>query len=135
MKVDEVRSSLRSQLEEAFGVDEATLLMDGPAGGWDNLATKQDLDVLDQRIGGLDQRIGGVEQRIDGLDRRFDALDQSLRAEFSALRSEMTAHSASLRIELHQELRNQTWRTMTATFTVMAILVAAMGMFVTLAKL
>ena len=128
MKVDEVRSSLRSQLEEAFGVDEATLLMDGPAGGWDNLATKQDLDVLDQRI-------GGVEQRIDGLDRRFDALTQSLRAEFSALRSEMTAQCASLRIELHQELRSQTWRMMTATFTVMAILVAAMGMFVTLAKL
>ena len=37
--------------------------------------------------------------------------------------------------ELHQELRSQTWRMMTATFTVMAILVAAMGMFVTLAKL
>ena len=102
-------------------MDEATLLMDGPAGGWDNLATKQDLDVLGQRIGGL--------------DRRFDALNQSLRAEFSALRSEMTAQSASLRIELHQELRGQTWCMTTATFTVMAILVAAMGMFVTLAKL
>ena len=47
----------------------------------------------------------------------------------------MTAQSASLRIELHQELRSQTWRMMTATLSAMAILVAAVGVFVTLAKL
>jgi hypothetical protein len=111
MSIDDVTTQLRSQLQEAFGVDGATYLMDRPPGGWSDLVTNE------------------------SLDRRLDALDQSLRAEFRVLRSEMTTQSASLRIELHQELRSQTWRMMTATLSAMAILVAAMGVFVTLAKL
>lgn len=45
MAVDEVRVRLRRQLEDAFGVEEASVLMDRPPGGWSDLVTNQTLDL------------------------------------------------------------------------------------------
>ena len=58
-----------------------------PPVGWANVATKRDLDALeermnlrfelvDQRFGLVDQRFAMVDQRFEALDQRFDALDQ-----------------------------------------------------------
>jgi hypothetical protein len=50
MAVEDVRVRLRRQLEDAFGVEEASILMDRPPGGWNDLVTHQtlklEMDVL-----------------------------------------------------------------------------------------
>jgi hypothetical protein len=45
MAIEEVRVRLRRQLEDAFGVEEASILMDRPPGGWNDLVTTQVLDL------------------------------------------------------------------------------------------
>jgi hypothetical protein len=45
MTVEEARIRLRRQLEDAFGVEEASILMDRPPGGWSDLVTNQTLDL------------------------------------------------------------------------------------------
>jgi hypothetical protein len=45
MTVEDVRVRLRRQLEDAFGVEEASILMDRPPGGWSDLVTNQTLDL------------------------------------------------------------------------------------------
>ena len=45
MAVEDVRVRLRRQLEDAFGVEEASILMDRPPGGWSDLVTNQTLDL------------------------------------------------------------------------------------------
>ena len=61
MTVEEARVRLRRQLEDALGVEEASILMDRPPGGWSDLVTNQTLDL------------------------KIDALRSDLRAEMSAL--------------------------------------------------
>jgi hypothetical protein len=45
MAVEEARVRLRRQLEATFGVEEASILMDRPPGGWSDLVTNQTLDL------------------------------------------------------------------------------------------
>ena len=45
MAVEEARVRLRRQLEATFGVEEASILMDRPPGGWNDLVTNQTLDL------------------------------------------------------------------------------------------
>lgn len=52
---------MRRQLEDTFGVEEASILMDRPPGGWSDLVTNQTLDL------------------------KIDALRADLRAEMSEL--------------------------------------------------
>ena len=86
MAVEEARVRLRRQLEDAFGVEEASILMDRPPGGWSDLVTNQTLDL------------------------KIDALRSDLRAEMSELRVEMAGLSASV----DRRLRAQTWMMVTA---------------------
>jgi hypothetical protein len=76
---------LRRQLEDAFGVEEASILMDRPPGGWSDLVTNQTLDL------------------------KIDALRSDFRAEMAGLRVEMSQLSASV----DRRLRAQTWMMMT----------------------
>ena len=61
MTVEQARIRLRRQLEDAFGVEEASILMDRPPGGWSDLVTNQTLDL------------------------KIDVLRSDLRAEMSSL--------------------------------------------------
>jgi hypothetical protein len=45
MSVEEVHVRFSRKLEEAFGAEEASILMDRPPGGWTDLVTNQTLDV------------------------------------------------------------------------------------------
>jgi uncharacterized membrane protein len=45
MAVEEARIRLRRQLEDTFGVEEASILMDRPPGGWSDLVTNHTLDL------------------------------------------------------------------------------------------
>jgi hypothetical protein len=55
MTTEDVRVRLRGKLESAFGAEEASILLDRPPGGWNDLVTNQ---VLDARLSALEQRLG-----------------------------------------------------------------------------
>jgi hypothetical protein len=111
MAVEEARVRLRRQLEATFGVEEASILMDRPPGGWNDLVTNQTLDL---KIDAL-----RYELRTEMHDLRAD-----LRLEMSGLRIEMTGLSASV----DRRLRAQTWMMMTT-------MIAGFGLTATLSRL
>ena len=81
---EESRHQLYQRLEEALGHDEATVLMEHlPPVGWADVATRRDLDALEDRIG---LRFANVDQRLDGIDRRFEHIESSIRQLGSDLR-------------------------------------------------
>jgi hypothetical protein len=55
MTTDDVRVRLRNKLESAFGAEEASILMDRPPGGWNDLVTNQ---VLDAKLSALSAELG-----------------------------------------------------------------------------
>ncbi len=77
------RYHLHQQLEGALDERGATTMMELlPPVGWADVATKRDLDQLEERtelrFDKVDMRLQGVDQRFDQLDQRFDQLDQRL---------------------------------------------------------
>jgi hypothetical protein len=84
MPVEEVRVRLRRKLEEAFGAEEASILMDRPPGGWTDLVTNQTLDL------------------------KIDALRAEFRGEMAELRSDLRADMAELSASVDRQLRAQT---------------------------
>jgi hypothetical protein len=50
MTTEDVRVRLRTKLESAFGAEEASILLDRPPGGWNDLVTNQ---VLEARLDAL----------------------------------------------------------------------------------
>ena len=111
MTVEEARVRLRRQLEDAFGIEEASILMDRPPGGWSDLVTNQTLDL------------------------KIDALRSDLRTEMGELRSELKLEISDVRVEManlsasvDRRLRAQTWM-------MMSTMIAAVGLSVTLSRL
>src|SRR6476646_213956 len=95
MTVEEARVRLRRQLEDAFGVEEASILMDRPPGGWSDLVTNQTLDL------------------------KIDALRSDVRTQMSDLRSELKVELSEIKVEMSalsasvdRRLRAQTWMMM-----------------------
>jgi hypothetical protein len=108
MTVEEARVRLRRQLEETFGIEEASILMDRPPGGWSDLVTNQILDL------------------------KIDALRSDLRTEMGELRSELKLEISDVRVEManlsasvDRRLRAQTWMMMTT-------MIAGFGLTITL---
>jgi hypothetical protein len=122
MSIDDVTTQLRSQLQEAFGVDGAAYLMDRPPGGWRDLVTNETLR--------LELRALRAELKSDIADLRADH-----GAQIAGLRTDITISVHELQASMEREFRAQTWRLMTATLSAIAVLVAAIGIFVSLAKL
>jgi hypothetical protein len=56
MTTEVVRLRLRAKLESAFGAEEASILMDRPPGGWNDLVTIQ---VLEARLATLEYKLVG----------------------------------------------------------------------------
>jgi hypothetical protein len=94
MVLDErARHELFLRLEQVLGPASAETLMEMmPPVGWADVATKRDLDALEQRIG---LRFELVDQRFEALDQRFEALDQRFEASenkmLAAFRGELLA--------------------------------------------
>ena len=86
------RHNLYLRLEEALGPEAAATLMEHlPPLGWADVATKRDLDALEQRI----------ELRFEALDVRFEALEHKLMAAFRGeLQRALTAQGRQLAITL-----------------------------------
>jgi hypothetical protein len=54
MSTEDVRVRLRTKLESAFGAEEASILMDRPPGGWNDLVTNQ---MLDAKLSALEHKL------------------------------------------------------------------------------
>jgi hypothetical protein len=97
------RHELYLRLEEALGPDAATTLMEHlPPVGWADVATKRDLDSLEQR---LDMRFGSLEERLDhrfeAIDDRFGSLEERLDHRFGTI--DNRSDSLEKRIDLRSE--------------------------------
>jgi hypothetical protein len=95
MSVDEVRLRLRRKLEEAYGVEEANLLLD---------------HTLDLKLEALEHRLRAEITGVRG----------ELHKEIGGVRTEM----ANLASELRGEMREQTWRLTGALLASMALIAA-----------
>ena len=124
MSIDDVTTHLRGQLQEAFGVDGATYLMDRPPGGWSDLVTNVTLRLELRALSAeLRAEIGSVRSELGA---EIGSVRSELGAEIGSVRSEIAALGFELRAEMHQGFRDQTWRLMTAMLSSMAVLVAVM---------
>jgi hypothetical protein len=108
------RHQLYLRLEAVLGPEAATTLMEHlPPVGWADVATKRDLDALEQRLDlrfdAVDQRFERLEERIDlrfgaieeRIDLRSDALEHKLMAAFRGeLQTALTAQGRQLAITL-----------------------------------
>jgi hypothetical protein len=93
MTIDErSRHELFTRLEEVLGSEAAATLMSHlPPVGWADVATRRDLDQLEQRL----------DARIDRLEVRMEALEHKLIASFRGeLQAALTAQSRTLAITL-----------------------------------
>jgi hypothetical protein len=77
MALDErSRHELFLRLEEVLGPRQAETLMEMmPPVGWADVATKRDLDALEQR---MDLRFEAMDHRFEAMDQKFEALGQRL---------------------------------------------------------
>jgi hypothetical protein len=96
MALDErARHELFRRLEQVLGAESAETLMELlPPVGWADVATKRDLDALEERMNLrfelIDQRFESLEER---LDQRFEASEHKLLAAF---RAELLAQSNTI---------------------------------------
>ena len=111
MTVDEARVRLRRQLEDMFGVEEASILMDRPPGGWNDLVTNQTLDL---KIDALRGDLRGEMAELRG----------DLRGEMAELRSDLRGEMAALSASVDRRLRAQTWITTTTMLTAVGLAAA-----------
>jgi hypothetical protein len=83
------RHELYLRLEEALGPDAATTLMEHlPPVGWADVATKRDLDALEQR---LEHRFETMDHRFEIMDHRFQSLEERIDLRSEALENKLLA--------------------------------------------
>jgi hypothetical protein len=102
MPVEDVRVRLRRKLEEAFGAEEASILMDRPPGGWTDLVTNQTLDL---KIDALRAELRGEMAELRG---EMAELRTGLRLEMAELSAGLRQEMAELSASVDRRLRNQT---------------------------
>ena len=80
-------------------MEEASYLMDRPAGGWSELVTNHTLDL----------KFEALEHRFQALDHRFDALESRVLS------------------EMDRRFTEQTWKLLSAVIAAMALMAAIFG--------
>ena len=129
MSIDErSRHELFLAAEKTLGRQQTETLMELlPPVGWAEVATKQDLsaledrmslrfDLVDQRFEMIDQRFEMIDQRFEMMDRRFEMIDPK----FDMVDLKFDAQSAHLLGELDRRFAQQT-RTLFLSLSGMAI--------------
>jgi glutathione S-transferase len=116
---EESRHHLYQRLEQVLGPAEATVLMEHlPPVGWADVATKRDLDVLEER---LEQRMDRGFDRIDGKFSLVDAHFIGVRAEIATVQADFQG----LRDDF-KELRADFRMSLLTVLTTMVVLVGAL---------
>jgi hypothetical protein len=120
------RHELYLRLEAVLGADAATALMEHlPPVGWADVATKRDLDALEQR---LDLRLDAVDQRFDFFEARFDerlgALEERFDQRSGALEERLNLRSEALEHKLVAAFRGELQTALTAQGRQLAITLA-----------
>ena len=106
MSVSETRRlELYETLIDRLGDKPAATLMDFlPPGGWENVATKDDLRLLGERLTGLrgemETGFADVHSRIDALDRKIEAGLTGVHSRIDGLDSKIDIGLAGLRGEM-----------------------------------
>ena len=134
MVVDErSRHELYRRLEEVLGPEAATTLIEHlPPVGWADVATKQDLAGLEER---MELRFARVDERFARVDERFDRLDDRLDERFGRIDDRFTtfdenlgfrfdALESGLRASFEHELRAQAITLFIALVTVVLTMAA-----------
>ena len=145
MALDErARHELFLRLEQVLGPESAETLMEMmPPVGWADVATKRDLDALeermdlrfeivDQRFEAMDRRFDAMDRRFDAMDRRFEAMEQQFEQRFGLVDSRFEALEHKLIAAFRGELLAQSNVITAQTRT---LLLANVGTVVSLAAL
>ncbi len=160
MPIDERRrSALFEAAARALGEDHAVTMFELLPPPETDLATRADLDLLEERLGaridgvgaridGVEQRLGarmdGLDTRMDGLDVRIDRVESHLHARLDAFEAGMRTEMALLREELLSAFRGElvsaiAGQTRGIIVAIMAAIIAAVigigGLAVTLSQL
>lgn len=124
------RHQLYLRLEEVLGPEAATTLMEHlPPVGWADVATKRDLNALEQR---LDQRFDAFEEHIDlrfgaieeRIDLRFGAFEKRMDLRFGGLEERIDLRSEALEHKLMAAFRGELQTALTAQGRQLAITLA-----------
>ncbi len=107
MAIDEQRLRVRRSLEEKLGVEEASYLMDRPAGGWSELVTNHTLDL----------KFAVVDERFRAIDERFASLEHRMDTSMAALRHELQGY-------MDKRFADLAWKVITAVIAGMAVMAA-----------
>jgi hypothetical protein len=102
MSIDEARRLLlHDAARTAWGAEAALVLMEMlPPTGWADVATRQELDHLEARLGQrMDQLEARTDHRFDQLHAQIGHQGELLRAEAEALRLEFRAENNALRAD------------------------------------
>ncbi|MFN8028531.1 MAG: hypothetical protein U0W40_19870 [Acidimicrobiia bacterium] len=104
-----------------FGAEEASILMDRPPGGWNDLVTNQTLDLkIDALRSDLRSEMAELRGEMAELRGELRGEMGELRGEMGELRGGMAALSASV----DRRLRAQTWITTTTMLTAVGLAAA-----------
>ena len=138
MAIDErSRHELFVRLEEVLGEEHASVLMEHlPPVGWADVATKRDLDQLEERLemkldarfaqvdarfAQVDARFEQMEARFDHVDARFDQVETRFDAKLEASEQRVVA---VLRAEMNVQTRNIMFSLVGSLFGVAGLVVA-----------
>jgi hypothetical protein len=92
------RHQLFTWFEEHMGEERAATMMNlVPPAGWAEVASRHDLDELENRLttridaleSKIDTRFEAIEYRFDANDARFESLEHRIDAKLNAMRSEL----------------------------------------------
>ena len=116
MSVNEARRLLlHDTAREHWNAEAALILMEMlPPSGWGDVATRQQLEALEERIAlrfaAVDLQFDAIDHRFDAIDHRFEASDERMEGMETRLRSDLRADIA----DLHRSMIQWTVGTMIA---------------------
>ena len=128
---NEDRYNLQAKAHDLLGRKEGATLMELlPPVGWADVATKRDLDQLEQRLiakfelrfGGIDSQMSRIDQRFDGIDQRFRGIDQRFDGLDQTIRTALAEQNAAIQTDL-RKMQGMLLSAMVALATLVAAIV------------